>query len=268
MSLRPANIKGQYSDTLARQRRVHFVLKLIFILSIVALAGAGLVYASFFAGLMDLRTISISGLKTLNSDELRDQIDNMVNDKIFGFIPSKNNLLFLDADNIKMNLLSKFPILKSIELITEMPHEIILDFQEREMAGTWCFVGADCRAFDLAGATWPSAVKSTGYLMASVDDLRKLEIKEIDKEYFEAMKIFFKGSGVLPFISGEIIIPEKSFRDFSVYSADGYPILFSLDTDIIGQLKILGIFLSDKQKEAGFVPKYIDLRIDGRVYYK
>lgn len=268
MSIRPANIKGHYSDNLAHQRRVRFVLKSIFILSSVVLVMAGAVYVSFFAGLLDLRAINMNGLKTLNPDELRRQIDRRINDKFFGFIPSKNNILFLDADNIKTDLLSKFSVLKSVELEMKLPHKLVFDFQEREVAGTWCFIGANCLYFDFNGASWGSAVKSTGYLMASVDDLRQSETKEIDKEYFEAMKIFFNGSGDLPFISGEIIIPEVAFRSFSVYSANGYPILFSLDTDITRQLKILSIFLSDKKKETDFTSKYIDLRIDGRVYYK
>lgn len=268
MSLRPANIKGQYSDNLVRQKRVRFILNSIFVLSLIILAGAGLIYMSFFAGLLDLRAININGLKTLNSNELRGRIDNIVNNKFFGFIPSKNNILFLDADNIKTDLLSKFSVLKSVELKTQLPHKLIFDFQEREVAGIWCFVGADCLYFDFNGASWGNAAKSTGYLMISVDDRRNLDTKAIDREYFEAIKIFFKGSDDLPFIPGEIIIPENAFRDFSVHSADGYPILFSLDTDITGQLKVLGIFLSDKKKEDNFTPKYIDLRIDGRVYYK
>lgn len=267
--MHPYNIKSGYIDTLAHKRRVRFLFKIIIFLVIVIFAGAGAIYLLFFSKFLDLRSVTLIGLNSLNSEEIKRNVDNRLNDdKIFGYISRKNNILFLNFESIKAELLSSFPILKSAEIEKKFPHGVIFNFQERIAIGAWCFKGGDCRYFDIDGNSWGRAAKSSGFLMASVDDLRKLDDKEIDKEYFEAMKIFFKGFGDLPFISGEIIISENAFRDFSVYSADGYPILFSLDTDITGQLKILDVFLSNKKKEADFTPKYIDLRINGKVYYK
>ena len=65
-----------------------------------------------------------------------------------------------------------------------------------------------------------------------------------------------------------VTIPENSVDEFRVAAAGGYDILFSLDSDYKNQLSVLRIFLDQKGKDPAFDPQYLDLRIDGRVYFK
>ena len=266
--MRPANIKSNYSDNLAQKRRARVVFKLVLLLLLVLVVLGVIVYLLFFSGLMDLRSISLNGLDTVESDEIKGQIDQVLDNKFFGYISRRDNIFLMSSANLQDYLLSQFPILKSVEVKKNLPHELVFNFQERKTVGIWCFGGRDCVYFDIDGNTWGSAAKSSGFLISSVDDQRGLEGKTIDKEYFEQIKIFLEDSKDLHFVSGDIIIPQDSFRDFKVNSSSGYPILFSLDSNIPAQLKVLGIFLDNKQKEASFSPQYIDLRIDGRAYYK
>jgi len=63
-------------------------------------------------------------------------------------------------------------------------------------------------------------------------------------------------------------IPDKFISDFSAFTSNGYELLFSTDSDVNKQLEVLEIFLAEKKDDPDFKPQYIDLRINGRVYYK
>ena len=266
--MRPANIKSGYTDTLSRRRRGRFILEILAGLASFIVIGAGLVYGLFFAKALDLRSMSINGLSTLNPDDMKGEVAKVLEYKFMGHIPRKNNLFFLSSENLSQYILSKFPIIKSVGVEKKFPHALILNFKERTAVGTWCFNGLDCKYFDIDGNSWGQAAKSSGFLISSVDDRRSLNSKELDKEYFDRIKIFLGNPAGLHFMVGDIIIEQGSFREFKVNSSDGYPILFSLDSNIPEQIKLLTIFLENKSKETEFKPQYIDLRIDGRVYFK
>lgn len=266
--MHPHSIKSNYTDTLARKRRAKvFVGMIIFAVATIGMSG-GLIYLFFFSKFFDLRSIALNGLTSLNSEQVNNIINLNLDSKIFHYIPRKNNILSLDTAEIRNNLLAKFPILKSVDIKRKYPHELVFNFQERTAVGIWCFGGDNCQYFDSDGNTWGIAIKSSGFLMLSVDDKRNRDDNKIDVEYFKAIKIFIDHPKDLHFILSDIIIDQASFRDFKVNSSEGYPILFSLDSNIAEQIRILGIFLQNKEKESEFKPQYIDLRIDGRVYYK
>ena len=76
-------------------------------------------------------------------------------------------------------------------------------------------------------------------------------------ERFDADRIKIKG----------VTIPQGSFTEFDVMLAS-YPIKFSLDSTISDQLDIFKIFKQKKLDTGEITPQYIDLRFDGRVYFK
>ena len=63
-----------------------------------------------------------------------------------------------------------------------------------------------------------------------------------------------------------IEIPADFIDDLTVHTAKGYYILANTGSGMDKQLDTLRIFL--KNKGADFHPEYIDIRIEGRVYYK
>ena len=218
----------------------------------------------FFYNFFDVRGVTLEGLKTIDSEELKNRIDERLQDKYFGYLPRKNNLFFLNLDNLKAEILSQYPILESLEIEKKLPHELILKFKERAALGIWCFTNSECVYFDSELNIWGSAAKSTGFLIVTIHDQRDSK-EEIDKEYFDAVKPLLNNSK-LPVTIKDVTIPAKSFRNFQINTAEGYYVLMSLDSNIADQIQALGIFLEDQ--DAGFNPLYIDLRINGRVYYK
>ena len=146
-------------------------------------------------------------------------------------------------------------------------HGLALNFLERKPSGIWCFKES-CSYFDNDKVLWGQPAKSSGFIFLTVDDQRLKTEPQIDSDFFEPIMEVAKS------MSGEInniIIPEGSFNEFRVYTADYY-VIFTTDFSIQNQLDVLKIFMNDKAKTPqsadGFHPQYIDLRIDGRVYYK
>jgi len=104
----------------------------------------------------------------------------------------------------------------------------------------------------------------------TVNDLRQ-NAQEINSELLAGIMLISERLKRMNVFINTFTIPDDFIGDFNALTSNGYKLLFSMDSDISRQLDILEIFLKDKQNNSsvgGFHPKYIDLRINGRVYYK
>jgi len=266
--MRPVNSKRlNYKDEAMRRHRRAFVLKILaFVFGTVAVV-AGIIYLLFFSRLFDVREVSFNGLDTVSSEEFRVKINENLNQKILKYLPRRNNIFFFDSGDFEKRFASAYPVLKYVDIHKKFLHGLTLNFLERKPAGIWCFKER-CSYFDEDKVLWGESAKSSGFIFLTVEDKRDRENLKIDNEFFGPILEVAKS------MAGEIkniIIPEKSFNEFRVYTAD-YHIIFTTEFDIQNQLDVLKIFMNDKTKDLpsadGFHPQYIDLRIDGRVYYK
>ncbi len=266
--MRPVNIKQlNYKDEAVRRHRRAFILKIAaLVLGTIAIV-AGLIYLLFFSRMFDVREVGFNGLDTVSSDVFHIKIEENLNQKIFSYLPRRNNIFFINTDNFEKEFASDYPVFKSVNVQRKLLHGLMLNFLERKPAGIWCF-GEDCSYFDNDKVLWGQPAKSSGFIFLTIEDQRQNITQQIDDEFFKPIMDVAKN---MPGEIKNIIIPAGSFNEFRVYTADYY-IIFSTDADIQSQLDVLKIFLNDKNKNSpptsGFHPQYIDLRIDGRVYYK
>jgi cell division septal protein FtsQ len=266
--MRPVNIKKlNYKDEVARRNRRIFILRIVvMVLGTIAVI-MGIIYLLFFSRMFDVREVSFNGLDTVSSDKFRLKIDENLNEKILKFLPRRNNIFFVNTGNFEKEFASEYPIFKSVNIQRKLLHGLVLDFLERKPAGIWCFnppVGGDCSYFDDDKVLWGQPAKSSGFIFLTIEDRRETTDKKIDEDFFKPI------TRVVKSMTGEIkniIIPADSFNEFRVYTTDYY-IIFITDSDIQNQLDTLKIFMNEKNKDSNFHPQYIDLRIDGRVYYK
>ena len=259
------NIK--YHDRLAEKRRRVFILKTLFFVGL-AIATAGLIlYLFFFSGFLDIKNISISGLDKVNPDDFAEKLNNRINLKRFGYIEHQKNILFFNSDAFNAEVLASFPEVKEIFINKKPPHALGVDVIERKTTGIWCFVDS-CKYFDKEGNTWGEAVRSTGFLILNIDDLRQDGQRTIDKSLLDNLLFVLGHLKEMNILINKFIIPDDFLGDFRATTSRSYDLLLSIDSNIKEQLEGFKIFLAEKQKEPGFKPQYIDLRIDGRVYYK
>lgn len=269
--MRPVNIKSiNYRDTLARDRRRRFIFKLSLVFIVLLVITGGMVYLFFFSKAFDIRDISMDGLKTVDSNFVMAEVRAVLESKKFKYLEPQKDILFFNSEPLKVKLLNEFAILSDIKVEKKFWHGLVFNFTERTATGIWCFSDGHCHYFDDSGVLWGDAIKSSGFLYLTVDDLRKQSGNEtkIDTQFFKGIKMAIEKLKNNNLIVKEATIPENSIEDFNLLTSGGYNLMFNLGTDIGNQVDVLKIFLNDKSKDSNFMPQYIDLRIDGRVYYK
>lgn len=257
------------------------MLKLFLITGLIFLCTAGAVYLLFFAKILDVRTIDISGAEIASQDELKAAVENWLSGGFWG-IERNRNLLFLSVRGLVRELTAKFPRIDFAEAKKELPHGLKISITERKPAGIWCFVVSaksfgntqdKCFYFDKSGVAYAESGWSSGFLVLNVIDYRGMEVNlgsRVASE--EGVGNIIIAKKLLPKIgidAAEFSIPSGSFDEFDAETAEGWKILFSNSTDIAKQITSLGILFRDKlpaEKRTGL--QYIDLRIQDRIYYK
>lgn len=262
--MRSINVKKlNYKDEAVRRHRRNFIFKIIALVLGTTAVVAGLIYLLFFSRMFDVREVGFNGLDIVSSDVFRVKIDENLNQKILKYLPRRNNIFFVNTSNFEKEFASAYPVFKSVNVQRKLLHGLVLNFLERKPAGIWCFK-EDCSYFDNDKVLWGQPAKSSGFIFLTIEDDRQTNGRQIDEEFFKPIMEVAKN------MSGEIkniIISADSFNEFRVYTTDYY-IIFATDSDIQNQLDVFKIFLNDKNKDSNFHPQYIDLRIEGRVYYK
>ncbi|MEK7138863.1 MAG: FtsQ-type POTRA domain-containing protein [Patescibacteria group bacterium] len=252
-------------DKLAEKRRRVWFLKILFFIGLaIALTGISF-YLLFFSGFLDIKNISINGLDQVGKEEFETKLNARLDSKWLRHVEDQKNLIFFDADDFKAKALAAFPEIKEISIDKNMPHTLNVNVVERKVAGIWCF--ASCKYFDEEGNLWGQAARSAGFLILNVDDLRR-DVDKIDIELLNSIALISSYLKNINISVSNFTIPEDFIGDLRVTTSRRYELLLSAGPDTASQLKTLEILLAQKQNDPDFKPQYIDLRINGRVYYK
>lgn len=279
------NIK--FKDGLTEKRRKVYIFKTLFFFGLIIAIAGFILYLIFFSGLLEINQVNVSGLNKISGDEFNKGLNDRLDSKWLGFLKRERNLVFFRSDSFRAEMLDAFPEIKEISIKKEPLHTLNIDVTERMTVGIWCFASdstgltTNCKYFDEEGKMWGEAAKSSGFLVLVVEDMRQ-DMKEIVQQGLSRVD-----SGILAdiiLISAQLkemnifinkfTIPDKFTGDFNASTSGGYELIFSTNSDIKEQLEVLEIFLTDKKSlsaQAGdpdFKPQYIDLRINGRIYYK
>lgn len=258
-----------YSDNLAHKKRRRFFIQLSIIgavtISIIGFA----IYGSFYSGWFDVRSISITGFKATNESQLLETIHSTLSNQKILLIGDRygKNIYLLNSSLIKENILAQYPTIKEVKINKNYPHNLDIDITERTPVGTWCF-SDDCFYFDDGGILWGKAIKSSGSLLLTIEDNRTFSEQQnrIDMPLLNNVHNIKAGLDTLNIRIDKIEIKSDSPTDFYAYALNGYYLIFNGEISIDKQFQVLKIFLNEKG--SGFKAQYIDLRIDGRVYYK
>lgn len=270
---------NRYSDALAIQRKrsvlKRLVLSILMGFTVVAVTG----YFLFFTPYLQITDISISGLKTVASEEVESLIASIPIGKqatIFQNILSvfqlinvqkQKNIIFFNSNTAQEKVLAQFPVIKSVEIKKEYPHKLIFDIVERSPTGTWCYSDR-CYYFDEDGVLWGKALKSSGPLLLTVEDKRGdiNDLKEIEPNLLDSINKIIAGFDDMGIRVKKMEIPAGLINDLMVHTAEGYYVLADSSSNIDKQLDTLRIFLKNNGEDLH--PEYIDIRLEGRVYYR
>lgn len=274
---------NKYGDNLARKKRRHFFLKVLIVfvifLGLIALS----VYFLFFSKFLQITEQNIEGLQTLKSEEIYYILDSTINQTAFGIssLKPQKNIFFFNDKLVVNKILSSFFVIEWVEVKKEYPHKLVIRIKERDAIGTWCISKEDggvtdsstllttsCRYFDKNGVLWGKALKSSGSLFLTVEDMRSADIYPdvIEPSFYQSLNQVVSSLESMNTVIKKVTIPPDSINDFLVHTSRGYPIIFSANSEINKQVDSLKIFLANQSQN--FKPEYIDARIGGRIYYK
>jgi len=159
--------------------------------------------------------------------------------------------------------------LDNVSINKNFLHTLIVTGVERQAAGVWCFnpPAGPCRYFDWNGNIWGDAIRSSGFLVLNVDDMRSSVATALDPQFLPVIQTAVKYFNDHQYPIENVTIPVGSFTEFDM-TTNGYMIKFSTDSNIAGQLDVFKTFKEQKIDTGQVQPQYLDLRYDGRVYYK
>ena len=270
--MRVSSVKGShYVDSLAQKRRRSFIVRLSLMLVGIVLCVAGVFYALFYSSWFDLNDYEISGAQNIDPAIIKENLNTYRDYRLFKFLPVSRNILFFDVSEAENVLLEKNNLLKTIQIEKKYFHALSVTLVERNALGVWCFenyIGDHkCKYFDIDMKMWGDLDKTTGFILLTVEDYKTIDRQTINKEYFDGIRKLTNNLRSFMAIKS-IAIPAKPLSDLIVYTDRPYYLQFSLESNIDDQISVLKIFLNNKKDDPNFAPQYLDLRVDGRVYYK
>lgn len=280
--MRPVNIKTiNQRAALASKRRKNFSWKRSAILVGIVLAVTGIVYGLFYTSWFQVRNVNLIGVNEFHQPDVERAVDHVLHQTFLG-IPTGRNILFVHAGALQASLASQFSFLNGVTIQKKYFHTIQVMGTERQAEGVWCFnppAGGTCHYFDHGGVMWGDAIQSSGFLLLNVNDMRPTTSSSslaIDSRFLQAIQMVIPKLAEQGVKIKDVTIPQVSFTEFDVTVLDTgassgigeYPVKFSLDSDLSTQLDAYRIFRGQKAGDATFHPQYIDMRFDGRVYFK
>ena len=266
-------VYNRYADALALRKKQTIIRWILLAFVVGTVIGGAVGYLIFFTSHFQIQEYIYKGLNSLKGEDVGTVVDPTLDETPKNLIDmlkkqQKKNILFFNQNVIREKLLAQFPIIKTLNIKKEYFHKIIFDFSERTAIGVWCFSDKRCYNFDEEGVLWGEALSSSGTLLLMVEDSRlTIEISQaIDRVFLDNILKTVSGLKKNDILVSKVEIPTNSLGDFIIRVFGGYYLIFDVNSDIDHQLEVLRVFLENKTDE--FKPKYLDLRVKGRIYYK
>ncbi len=277
--MRAVNPKNLYRDDLAAKRRQRIILGFTGVVIAFAVMLAGLGYAVFYSSWFRIWDVTLTGSEGVRAEQIKSRVEEQLNRRLAG-IPVSRNILFFRSGSLEHDLKQQFSFLKDLKIDKKYFHGLSISVIERKPEGVWCFatenspdssegLTTSCYFFDHEGNLWGNATQTYGFLLLNVDDLRIQKNHAIEPRFLETIQAIAEKFNSLNIGIKKVIIPANSYTEVDIDSGVGYLTRFSVETDVSSQLETFRIFRDKKILTKEVTPvQYLDLRFDGRVYYK
>lgn len=225
--------------------------KIFKILSLIVILFLGLVYLFFFSPVFQIKNIEIVGSP---SDEVRQKLDALKNTNIFSF----------HAKQLEQEIIAKNQNYLAVKVYRGLPDTVRVKFQDREAKIIWqtqgqrYLVDKDAILFQ----------KSEGISdLPIVVDTRNLDIK-IPTQIATANFVDFVKSAHAEINQSNLVIQQFQINEttFQLEAiTEGFKIIFNTLRPLSEQIDAFRTVYEKNQDE---IKEYIDLRVEGWVYYK
>lgn len=249
-----------------KAKRKLLIFSVVFLIFI-----AGFIYLSWHSSLM-IKNVYFDGNRVLSENKLKNIVNLYLNKRFILILPNKNAFIFNESD-LKKELLSNFPVIKSIEIRQNVPNDLFVTIEERKPHALWCnAVPSDCVFIDSVGYAYDEAPYFSKPLFL-VYELPGAEIskKVLSEELFSfteevqkritlddvlVQKIKPKGDNVFEF---ELFLPNSNLKTSLVTNID------TGSDETVRRFRTL--IASDDVKQSSQTLKTIDVRFGNQVIY-
>lgn len=264
--------------------RWRLFMRIVYVLLFLGALIGGL-YFFIISDFFKIKNIVVSGNDYIVSASIINEFQNIILEKKL-IILKNDNLNLLNLVDAKQKLMGKFPRIESLEIIKNHPDKISINIQEKEVAEILCngskeelggvktlnYKFSECFFVDKHGVAFDMAADTQGFLILKILDLRGTNIEMGKKvldlnlmEFVKKLKSDLRGS-----VNSNIkflILDHPAQREI-VAMVDDWKIIFDVSGDIGKQLMVLKRVMEGEIKQQRDKLEYIDLRIEGRAYYK
>ncbi len=230
-------------------------------------------YLILFFPDFQVKNIVISGNKKTASEDIRSFAQTGINRKIFEVgrwnIFTKS-IFLVNSGDLQNKILEKFLVIEKISVNKSLPNTILLGVSERKPVGIFC--ASECFLIDQNGVAFELAISSSENFLviraaAESGEIfvgKKVAEKNIVSAILQIEKTLeenFKINLSQALISSPSRIDAKTGEDWQIY--------FNPNFDINAQTaKLSALLESDVFQDGREGLLYIDLRFEGKAYYK
>ncbi len=245
-----------------------------------------------------VKRVEVKGNKNVAVSEIAKIVEKNLSQKLWQIIPQKS-IILISSSKIGKEIMEKFPEIKQVNIIRQMSDvtaraglALAVKVIERQSIGIWCKVKQEtatsspsiisnseidkCFYIDQEGVIYKEAPLISGNLVLNIysaeDEPAFLRKQVASPQMIDFILTLRKELPQIKTATG-LWLKTDSFEIVSdeevrVELCQGWQIYFNPNYSINSQLKSLATVLEEEIKEAASSLEYIDLRIEGRVYYR
>ncbi len=233
-------------------------------------------YFLFFSSLLKVQAVEVKNNQKISSQLIKNQIEYQLEGKYFNWI-KKDNLLLVSNNKLVNHLLEKFRLIRKVEIKKKFPSRMMVFIQERKpslifnSAGQSYLLDENGQAYDNSSSADSQTKKG---LITLIDESNKkvnLGMGVLDKNYLiyiKEIKSKIERETNLKLTSNFRTVSLIS-NNIKVKTQEGWEIYFNKNIKIDKELEALKAVLNKEIKPQQRQDlKYIDLRINNKVYYR
>lgn len=238
----------------------------------------------FFSSVFKIKEISVKGNDYIIDAAIISSFNNVMSEKKWLILENDNINLF-DLAAAKQKIIEEFPRIDALDLKKEYPDKITVNIKERKIADILCLDNdtnndsqiskydfSKCFFVDNNGIAFDVAADTQGFLILRIWDKRGQDIelnkKALNPEFIDFVRQIKDDFRSTINANIKLLVLEHPAQRELIALVDDWKIIFNVSSDAKNQLAVLKQVLEKEIKDKKNNLDYIDLRIDGRAYYK
>lgn len=246
----------------------------VFLLFLFIVLGLTILFYYFFISNKFLVTrVEISGASVAVEVDIRDYIQNAMEDKIL-FVLKRDKTTLFPQGKVSAELIPKIPEIKKIDISIFYPDGVKIKIEERTQRGIWCDYTLNiptCYFYDEGGIIYQAAPNSVaGSLIIPIRDKRELDY-QLGAEVLDASTRNFieELSEALGFAYEKpFYITIENNYEIRTGFALNWEAYFSIDRSAFESIENLILVIKEEIGPRVSELEYIDLRLGNKVFYK